>query len=129
MTRSCPDRVKMQEIVIEHMSAGLPPITDIARRDWDGRKVPEPEKVVSTRCRIACAQLSLTSRSRSRASGTHRYVGEECFDLAKARWGLPLAFGTPAPVRRYRCPSRSEQRFARMLPLHHSMLCAPFANS
>ena len=25
---------------IEHMSAGLPPITDIARRDWHGRKVP-----------------------------------------------------------------------------------------
>ena len=31
----------MRRTRIEHMSAGLPPITDIARRDWDGRKVPQ----------------------------------------------------------------------------------------
>jgi hypothetical protein len=30
----------MRRTRIEHISAGLPPITDIARRDWDGRKVP-----------------------------------------------------------------------------------------
>src|SRR6476620_5672055 len=93
------------------------------------RAFPRGVGFLGVRCCIACAQLSLTPRARSRASGTHRYVGEECFDAAKARWGLPLAFGTPAPVRRYRCPSRSEQRFARMLPLHHSMRCVPFANS
>jgi hypothetical protein len=29
----------MRRTRIEHMLAGLPPITDIARRDWDGRKV------------------------------------------------------------------------------------------
>ena len=32
--------VKMRRTRIEHMSAGLPPITDIARRGWNGRKVP-----------------------------------------------------------------------------------------
>ena len=31
----------MRRTRIEHMSAGLAPITDIARRDWDGRKVPK----------------------------------------------------------------------------------------
>ena len=34
--------VKMRRTRIEHMSAGLPPITDIGRRGWHGRKVPEP---------------------------------------------------------------------------------------
>src|SRR4051794_41934268 len=32
----------MRRTRIEHMSAGLPPITDIGRRGWHGRKVPEP---------------------------------------------------------------------------------------
>jgi hypothetical protein len=31
--------VKMRRTRIEHMSAGLPPIMDIARRGWHGRKV------------------------------------------------------------------------------------------
>ena len=39
--------VKMRRTRIEHMSAGLPAITDIARRGWNGRKVPKP--VVSGR--------------------------------------------------------------------------------
>jgi ABC-type uncharacterized transport system substrate-binding protein len=38
--RRCPSRVKMRRTRNEHMSAGLPPITDIARRGWHGRKVP-----------------------------------------------------------------------------------------
>jgi hypothetical protein len=35
-----PKRVKMRRTRIEHMSAGLPLITDIALRGWHGRKVP-----------------------------------------------------------------------------------------
>src|SRR6476620_5939246 len=38
-----PMWVKMRRTRIEHMSAGLPPITDIARRGWHGRKVPTPD--------------------------------------------------------------------------------------
>ena len=38
-------RVKMRRTRIEHMSAGLPPITDIARRGWHGRKVPTADVV------------------------------------------------------------------------------------
>jgi hypothetical protein len=34
---------KMRITHIEHMSAGLPPITDIARRGWHSRKVPSAE--------------------------------------------------------------------------------------
>src|SRR2546430_16345788 len=30
----------MRRTHIEHMSAGLPPLADIARRGWYGRKVP-----------------------------------------------------------------------------------------
>jgi hypothetical protein len=37
---ACPFRVKMRRTRIEHMSAGLPLITDIALRGWHGRKVP-----------------------------------------------------------------------------------------
>ena len=33
--------VKMRKPRNEHMSAGLPPIADIAQRDWHGRKVPK----------------------------------------------------------------------------------------
>jgi hypothetical protein len=33
---------KMRRTRIEHISAGLPPITDIARRGWHGRKCHEP---------------------------------------------------------------------------------------
>jgi hypothetical protein len=47
----------MRRTRIEHMSAGLPPITDITRRDWDGRKVPNPE--------VGCA-YSITSSARAR---------------------------------------------------------------
>ena len=36
----------MRRTRIEHMSAGLPPITDIARRGWHGRKVPDPDMEV-----------------------------------------------------------------------------------
>ena len=36
----CLSRVKMRRTRIEHMSAGLPLITDIALRGWHGRKVP-----------------------------------------------------------------------------------------
>ena len=35
----------MRRTRIEHMSAGLPPITDIARRGWHGRKVPTADVV------------------------------------------------------------------------------------
>ena len=35
-----PVWVKMRRTRNEHMSAGLPPISDIARRGWHGRKVP-----------------------------------------------------------------------------------------
>src|SRR5205823_5462979 len=34
-------RVKMRRTRVEHMSAGLHPIADIARRDWHGREVPQ----------------------------------------------------------------------------------------
>jgi hypothetical protein len=35
-----PVWVKMRRTRIEHMSAGLSPITDIAQRGWHGREVP-----------------------------------------------------------------------------------------
>ena len=38
--RVLPLRVKMRKPRNEHMSAGLLPIADIARRGWDGRRVP-----------------------------------------------------------------------------------------
>ena len=38
LSRPCLSWVKMRRTRIEHMSAGLPPITDIARRGWHGRK-------------------------------------------------------------------------------------------
>ena len=34
------DSTKMRKPRNEHMSAGVPRITDIARRGWDGRRVP-----------------------------------------------------------------------------------------
>jgi hypothetical protein len=37
--RECRIRVKMRRPRSEHMSAGLPPIADIARRGWHGRNV------------------------------------------------------------------------------------------
>jgi hypothetical protein len=39
--------VKMRKTRNEQMSAGLPPIADITRRSWHGRKVPIP---VVSRC-------------------------------------------------------------------------------
>src|SRR3954451_24479589 len=45
------NRVKMRRTRIEHMSAGLPPITEIARRGWHGRKVPKP--AVSSRSKTS----------------------------------------------------------------------------
>ena len=41
--------VKMRRTRIEHMSAGLPLITDIARRGWHGRKVPIGD-IQQTKC-------------------------------------------------------------------------------
>jgi len=39
----------MRRTRIEHMSAALPPITDIARRGWHGRKVPIGD-IQQTKC-------------------------------------------------------------------------------
>ena len=48
--------VKMRKPRNEHMSAGLPPIADIARRGQHGRKVPIPDL---SRCSNAGAEVGL----------------------------------------------------------------------
>jgi hypothetical protein len=58
---SCPRWVKLRRTHIEHMSAGLPPIADIAWRGWHGTKVP---KAVVSRCskhRYSIASSTLAS--------------------------------------------------------------------
>ena len=62
--RSCPIGVKMRRTRIEHMSAGLPPITDITRRGRHGRKVPG-----SDICNAAKSFHSITSSARASSVG------------------------------------------------------------
>ena len=59
----------MRRTRIEHMSAGLPPITDIARRGWYGRKVPIA--VVSS-CGISCTKPRLFDHL---VGGNEQFVG------------------------------------------------------
>jgi hypothetical protein len=49
----------------EHMLAGLPPIADIAHRDWHDRKVPEA--AVSTRS--SAGPYSITSSASASSDG------------------------------------------------------------
>src|SRR4051812_9114087 len=61
-----PSRVKMRRTRIEHMSAGLPLITDIALRGWDGRRVP---KAAVERRSVACSLISRNIRLRRYHTG------------------------------------------------------------
>ena len=60
---------KTRRTRIEHMSAGLPLITDIARRGWHGRKVPE--RAVSNRGKTCAYSITSSARACS-VSGTVR---------------------------------------------------------
>ena len=63
----CLSWVKMRITHIEHMSAGLPPITDIARRGWHGSFVP----IADIPRRSEKHRYSITSSARARiSSGT-----------------------------------------------------------
>ena len=63
-------RVKMRKPRNEHMSAGLPPIADIARRGWHGRKVPTPDSCsAAKRCARCTVTRSPLRRGRAASAG------------------------------------------------------------
>ena len=77
--------VKMRKPRNEHMSAGLPPIANIARRSQHGRKVPRS---------AMCSAAILLDRLVGAGVDGHwdveaeRFGGLEVYDQLEARWLL-----------------------------------------
>ena len=87
-----PVRVKLRRTRIEHMSAGLPLITDIALRGWHGRKVPT---TAVSGCNNGCtrrASYSITSSARASSVETHQPAGFVAFTrrIYRRDWRRPL---------------------------------------
>ena len=67
----------MRRARIEHMSAGLPLITDIALRGWHGRKVPGTD-------------IPRVSLRRGAKKTSHRYLVSHRLDAGKLNHSRPL---------------------------------------